>query len=127
MLFETKSSLRQHAAIRRTPLRPALRGPWAHLLDQVMALGEGRGELLRHAERPWASATFSGSRHAIALAFADGPAMAAAENLIAALPDHEFDVPGHLVADAAVVAVEQCLAPVPTLTVELEVLLLEDL
>ena len=102
------------------------RSPWLALLSAVLALGEGHAELLRHGERPWASVTFSGTRHTIALAFAGLPAIAAAERLIAALPDHEFTLPGHLVADAAITAVEQTTLPEPRLTVELELLLLDD-
>lgn len=123
MLFETKSSLMAHAAVHRSPHRSA----WTRLLGQVLRLAEGRAELLRHGERAWASATFAGTRHTIAVQFTGASAMEAGERLIAALPDHEFDVPGHLVADATVSEASHTLLPEPTLTVELEVLLLEDL
>jgi len=46
--------------------------------------------------------------------------------LIAELPDHEFALPGQLVADASVSAVDHALAPSPRLTVTCELLLLED-
>ena len=122
MLFETKSSLRSHAAIHRSPSRSG----WMRLLGQVLTLAEGQAELVRHGERPWASATFSGTRNTIALSFDGGSAVAAGERLIAALPDHEFDIPGQLVADATVVEVDHRIDP-PMLAVEIEVLLLEDL
>ena len=48
------------------------------------------------------------------------------EALIAMLPDHEFALPGQLVADASVSAVDHALAPSPRLTVTCELLLLED-
>lgn len=123
MLFETKTSLETHASLHRSPSR----GAWMRLLGQVLELGESRAELLRHAERAWASATFSGTRHTIALQFTGTDAIAAGERLIATLPDHEFDVFGQLVADAAVTETTHTLLPEPTLTVELEILLLEDL
>ena len=106
--------------------RRAPRRPWMQLLSAVLELGQGQGELLRHAERGWASVTFSGTRHTIALAFTGVEAVAAGEAFIDALPEHEFSVSGQLVADAAVIAVEHTALPEPRLVVEVEVLLLED-
>lgn len=103
------------------------REPWAHLLDAVLRLGGAQARLLRHGERPWASATFSGTRHTVALSFAGAGAQAAGDAFIAALPEHEFSIPGQLVADAAITAVDQVLLPEPLLTVEAELLLLEDI
>lgn len=105
---------------------PHVRRPWLHLLSAVLQLAGGKAELLRHAERPWASATFSGSRHTIALSFTGEDAVADGEAFIAALPDHEFTLPRHIVADAAISAVEHGLDPAPHMTVEVELLLLED-
>ena len=96
------------------------------LLSAVLELGQGCAELLRHTDRPWASATFTGSRHTILLAFNGNTAVAAGEALIDALPEHEFTIPRQLVADAAVIAVEHTLLPQPRLQVELALLLLED-
>ena len=123
MQFETKSALRAFANVHASPSK----GPWLRLLGQVMALCDGQGQLVRHSERAWASATFSGSRHGIALAFEGADAVEAGERLIAALDEHEFDSTGWLVADAAVIEARHGLLPVPTLAVDLEVLLLEDL
>lgn len=102
------------------------RQPWAQLLAAIMALAGERAELLRHSERAWASVTFSGTRHSIALAFRGAQALAAAEAFIAALPEHEFAIPRQLVADAAVIGVEQEMLPEPKMLVEAELLLLED-
>ncbi len=55
-------------------------------------------EIPESRERPWASVTFTGARHWVALSV--GPARA--DEIAAMLPDHEFDLPGHLVADIAV-------------------------
>jgi hypothetical protein len=107
--------------------RRAGRRPWHALLSAVMELAGGKVELLRHVERPWASVTFSGTRHTIALAFTGADAVSAGEAFIAALPEHEFAIPGQLVADAAVISAAHELLREPKLTVEVELLLLEDM
>jgi hypothetical protein len=109
------------AARRRTR-----RTPWLQLLSALLELGQGRAELLRHSERAWASVTFSGTRHAVVLAFSGKEAVVAGEALIDGLPDHEFTIPGQLVADAAVVRVEHTALPEPRLEVEIEVLMLDE-
>lgn len=55
--------------------------------------------LVSACERPWASATFTGARHAIVL---EAAASAAWNAWLAALPETEFALPGHVVADLAV-------------------------
>ncbi|MDE8654117.1 hypothetical protein [Novosphingobium album (ex Liu et al. 2023)] len=102
------------------------KGVWLSLLGEVLGLAGGRAEFLRHEERTWSSATFSGARHTILLAFSGLEAIAAGETFIAALPDHEFTLPRHLVADAGVIAVEHVAGPRPCMTVEAELLLLDD-
>ncbi|MDE2597283.1 MAG: hypothetical protein KGL44_10440 [Sphingomonadales bacterium] len=116
----------QHNIARARPAVRTRRSPWMQLLSAVLVLAGGKAELLRHAERGWASATFSGTRHTLALSFTGPEAVAAGEALIDALPDHEFTIHGQLVADAAVVSVDHRLDAGPCLTVELELLLLED-
>jgi hypothetical protein len=106
--------------------RRSARTPWLPLLSALMELAGGKAELLRHAERGWASVTFSGTRHCVVLTFTGAEAVAAGEAFIEALPDHEFSIPRQLVADAAVVAVEQTALPEPRLEVTAELLLLED-
>ncbi len=105
---------------------PGRRRPWRALLAAVTQLAGGEAELLRHVERPWASITFAGTRHTIALVFTGARGTAAGEAFIAALPEHEFAISRQLVADAAVVAVEHAVLPEPRLTVEVELLLVED-
>ncbi len=100
--------------------------PWLHLLSAVMTLAGSKAELLRHAERPWASATFSGTRHTIALRFSGEAAEDAGEAFMALLPEHEFELTGQLVADAAITSVVHDLVPESRLTVEVELLLLEE-
>ncbi len=96
------------------------------LLNALLELAGGKAELLRHAERAWASVTFTGTRHEVTLAFAGAEAVAAGEAFIAALPDHEFAIPRQLVADATVLSVEHTHLPEPRLAVEAQLLLLED-
>jgi hypothetical protein len=50
-------------------------------------------------ERPWASATFVGARHVLAL---DGDSSAGFAAWVDTLADAEFAVPGHLVVDVSV-------------------------
>ncbi len=102
------------------------RGPWLSLLAEILKLAGPRAEFLRHSERPWSSATFSGARHGVALAFTGSDAIADGERLIEALPDHEFTIPRQLVADAAVTETDHRVGPPPCLTLELELLMLED-
>lgn len=99
------------------------RGPWLQLLSAVMTLAGDDAELLHHKEQAWASATFSGARHRLALIFPGETAMTAGEAFLEALPEHEFTLPGHIVADAQIVIVEQ---DAHCLKVEAELLLLED-
>ncbi|MCZ8172147.1 MAG: hypothetical protein O9272_10460 [Brevundimonas sp.] len=105
--------------------RPTRR-PWLSLLSALIDLAQGKAELLHHAEQPWASATFAGTRHTVRLAFSGLAAIAAGEVLIEALPEHEFNLPGQLVADASITNVEHALLPEPRMEIEVALLLLED-
>ena len=102
------------------------RTPWLPLLSALLKLAEGQAELVRHAERCWASVTFSGTRHTVVLSFAGVVPVCAGERFIDALPDHEFAIPRQLVADAAVVRVDHTALPQPRLEVEVELLLLDE-
>lgn len=96
------------------------------LREALDELSEGRSQVLSHNEVAWASATFAGTRHRVALLFEGAEAIAAGEAFIALLPEHEFALPGQLVADAAVVEADHRLAPEPRLKVVCELLLLEE-
>lgn len=102
------------------------RGNWSRLLDALLTLAGGQAELVSHAERPWASATFSGSRHDVTLSFSGHETFDAAEQFIEALPEHEFSIPGQLVADAGVVEAHMTMLPEAKFTVSVEILLLDD-
>jgi hypothetical protein len=57
--------------------------------------------------RTWASITFSGERHRIALRIEGGDGPAAADRFLDGLAEREFDLGGHLLADIAAVADER--------------------
>ena len=106
--------------------RALKRDPANQLLAALYALGKGHGALLRHEERAWASITFAGSRHTLTFRFAGEAGVAAGEDFIAALPEHEFAIPHKLVADATITTVRHELLPKPSLEVECEVLMLDE-
>lgn len=54
--------------------------------------------------RPWASVTFSGARHRLAL---DAGAAAGLDAWLAGLPERDMPLRGHLVADVVVASVER--------------------
>ena len=101
------------------------RTPTIRLREQLLDLAQRRAAVLRHDEKSWASVTFAGTRHRVELAFEGAEAVEAGECFIAFLPEHEFAIPGQLVADAAVTAVDHRLEP-PRLAVTCELLLLEE-
>ena len=95
------------------------------LKRELRDLGADAGLLLVYEQRAWQSATFSGTRHRLTYAFDGAIAVERGEQLIDLLPYHEFEIPKQLVADAAVVAVEQRADP-PRLVVDLELSLLDE-
>jgi len=102
------------------------RATWRRIVRAVLGVAGEHAELVRHSEKPWASVTFSGARHTVCLCFTGQQAMDAADDFIAALPDHEFSLPGLIVADATIVSVDQHALPEPHAMVEAELLLLDD-
>lgn len=109
------------------PKAPRIRPTIGERLVAVLAkLAGDLAEVASHKETPWASVTFTGSRHTVVLRFAGWEACDDGENFVAALPEHEFTLPGVLVADATIARNEQTLLPEPTMEVEVELLLLND-
>jgi hypothetical protein len=108
-------------------LRPRRQArPWLQLLNAVLGLAGEHATLLSHNETAWASITFSGTRHTIALEFLGETGAQAGERFIEALPDHEFTILHKLVADAAVTAVEQTMEPEQRMRIQAELLLLDE-
>ncbi|KRA83765.1 hypothetical protein [Altererythrobacter sp. Root672] len=91
----------------------------------LLDLARGQAKITTHSERNWASITFAGARHRLTLEFEGEEAVQAGELFIALLPDHEFAIPGQLVADASIIAVDHRLEP-PWMQVSCELLVLED-
>lgn len=98
--------------------------------DRVRAaltgLAGGGGTMLSHEEQAWASITFSGTRHEVVLEFCGADAVVGGEDLIERLPDHEFAIPGQLVADATITAVDHRFGAMERLQVTAVLLLLEE-
>lgn len=120
--LELKSAARQ-------PLRAGFR-PRRTTADRVrtalMQLTGGSGTVLAHEEKAWASITFSGTRHEVVLEFCGPEAVVGGEELIERLPYHEFTIPGQLVADATVTAVDHRFGAMERLQVTAVLLLLEE-
>ena len=58
-------------------------------------------------EVDWASVTFTGARHRLRVTLDGESAVGAAADFLAQLPDLDLPVPGHIVADIALVAEER--------------------
>ncbi|MDG5747060.1 hypothetical protein P8Q88_02615 [Qipengyuania sp. XHP0207] len=108
---------------RRTRTR---RSTGDRLREALVALSGHHAQVITHSEKAWASITFAGTRHSFALLFAGAQAVEAGEQFIAELDEHEFALPGQLVADASVIEVEHRVVPDPRIVVQCELLLLED-
>ena len=109
----------------RPPCR-ARRTTGERLRTALSELAGPHARLLGSSKRAWASITFCGARHSVSLAFEGAEAVEAGEAFIAALPEHEFAIPGQLVADATVAKAEHRLLPEPLLKVTAELLLIEE-
>lgn len=99
--------------------------PSAKLRSALLTLASGHATITDHREKSWASITFAGTRHRIELMFEGSEAVEAAERFIEQIAEHVFDIPGQLVADAAVIEVDHQLDP-PRMQICAEVLMLED-
>jgi hypothetical protein len=116
--FEVKSAPLAGFRPRRTTadrVRAALAG-----------LADGHGTVIAHEEKAWASITFAGTRHEVVLEFCGPEAVAGGEELIERLPDHEFALPGQLVADATITKVDHRFGAMERLEVTAVLLLLEE-
>lgn len=94
--------------------------------EALSVLAEGTADILTHEETAWASITFNGTRHEIVLDFDGAEAVAVAEEFIENLPEHEFRIPGQLVADANVREVDHRFGADERMIVTCVMLLLEE-
>ena len=129
--FETKSTDPAPAA----PPAPSLpKGRRYHtkrtvsdrVREALLALADNKADLLTHEETAWSSITFAGTRHEVMLDFHGEDAVVAGEDFIACLPEHEFRIPGQLVADATIKEVDHRFGADERMVVTAVLLLLEE-
>lgn len=98
---------RPTGAILPSAPRPMRRDCHGRLLTALLDRAGQESEVVDSGITGWASATFIGARHRVTLAVRGEQAMERAELLRDALPEAEFAIPGHIVADLTVDQVEQ--------------------
>lgn len=89
------------------------------------ALAPFNPQITAHRVTPWASITFSGTRHEIDFLFTSDN-IVNGEELIERLPDQEFTIPGHLVCDADISSIDHQFGKNETLKVTATLLLLDE-
>lgn len=99
--------------------------PATALIRAVLSLARGDAELEEHRGTSWASATFTGMRHVIRLRFEGEQAVETALWLARIVPEHEFAISGHLVADCAVTGTHRRDEGTPAMTLIIEALTVE--
>jgi hypothetical protein len=109
------------ARLRRRPRRL----PSERLAEALLVMAGGHARIARQSEANWASVTFAGTRHCFDLVFEGEAAIEMGEDFIDDLADHEFEIPGQLVADAEVTKVDHRPAP-PLMKITCELLLVEE-
>lgn len=82
--------------------RPPRRDPQTRMVAQLLALAGPDSSVLATSSRPWASATFIGGRHSITLRLGSPDHVERAEAFASNLPDTQFSIYGHIVADACI-------------------------
>lgn len=78
------------------------RDPLARLQKRLLALAGDGARIVATQSRPWASATFIGAQHLLTLEIEENIDGQAAQAFVDTLPEAEFAIPGHIVADAVV-------------------------
>lgn len=99
--------------------------PATALIRAVLSLARGDAELEEHRGTSWASATFTGMRHVMRLRFEGAQAVATAHWLVRTVPEHEFALSGHLVADIAITESHRRSEGEPSMTLIIEALTVE--
>lgn len=92
---------RQRVRSRDWPRRPR-RDPHMRVTAQLLDLAGPAASVVEASFRPWASATFLGARHRVTIRFTGPDHCHKAEIFASTLPEAEFSVSGHIVADACV-------------------------
>jgi 3,4-dihydroxy-2-butanone 4-phosphate synthase len=76
--------------------------PHGRLMRALSAMAGDDSELLRSSSTRWASATFTGARHQAELRMTGEDAHEKANALAESLPEAEFALAGHIVADLTI-------------------------
>lgn len=82
--------------------RPARRDCHGRLIAALLDQAGPDSEVFASALTPWCSATFVGARHVLTLTLKGEDATKRAADLAARLPETEFRLPGHIVADLVI-------------------------
>ncbi|KEO91919.1 hypothetical protein EH31_04405 [Erythrobacter longus] len=126
--LETKSATPQSepkVTNRGHPMR-ARRTTADRVREALLNLSASRATCVKHEEKAWSSITFAGTRHEVTLRFEGAEAVAIGEELIECLPEHEFTIPGQLVADATITEVDHRFGMHERMIVTAVLLLLEE-
>lgn len=87
--------------------RPVRRDCQGRLVAALIGQLEAGDDVVAETLTPWASATFIGARHGLTLVLRGEDAAARARELATQLPEAQFALPGHLVADLVVDAITE--------------------
>lgn len=123
--METKSASETTKPHPKHPMR-VRRTTADRLRDALLKLSGSHATCIKHEEKAWSSITFSGTRHEITLRFEGAQAVAHGEELMECLPEHEFAIPGQLVADATITEVDHRFGLHERLEIKAVLLLLEE-
>jgi len=72
------------------------------VIAQLLELAGPESSVIATSVRPWASATFTGARHKVVLCFSGEEQERRTAQFASSLPEAEFTIAGHIVADACV-------------------------
>lgn len=110
--------------IRPAGPRPQRRDCQGQLLARLQAMAGPDATIAQASMRPWCSATFVGAQHRMLLALAGPDSVQRAQTLADTLPEADFRLNGHIVADLVVAVLPMDGADAATLS--LEILTIED-
>lgn len=86
----------------QSSLRKRRKDVGSQLIEQIRALAGPNYDVKMVRERPWASITFSGTRHRVAISRSMAGDTGLPPSFTGQIADHEFDLPGHFVADVLI-------------------------
>ncbi|MEM1132624.1 MAG: hypothetical protein AAGH53_06795 [Pseudomonadota bacterium] len=100
--------------------------PATALIRELIEMTDGAAQLRFHEGHDWASATFTGMRHRLALTFSGSDGVSIGHLLADRLEEHEFSLKRHVVIDIHVAHRVERHEGEPTLLLEIEALTVED-